>query len=40
VTIRNVKKAEYSYYHEDGEYTVVSDGQSVVAVSNVDYGFY
>lgn len=40
VTVRETKKAGYGYHHEDGGYTIVSDGTSAVAISNQDYDYY
>ena len=39
-TVRKFKEAGYGYSHEDGGYTIVSDGKSAVAVSNQDYDRY
>ena len=40
MTVREAKEAGYGYHHEDGGYTVVSDGKRAVAINDADYNFY
>lgn len=40
VIVGNAKKTGYRYHHEDGGYTIISDGKNSIAVSNADYDLY